>query len=50
MAFWMVRGVPTDEVENMFICRQKHRNWLTGKVQLARIEQYTKFASLARRT
>ena len=28
----------------------KHRNGPTGKVQLAWLEQYTKFASLARRT
>ena len=27
----------------------KHRNGPTGKVQLAWMEQYTKFASLARR-
>ncbi|MCA1717791.1 MAG: hypothetical protein LC781_13555 [Actinobacteria bacterium] len=27
----------------------KHRNGPTGKVQLAWLEQYTKFASLARR-
>jgi replicative DNA helicase len=33
----------------MLICRIKHRNGPTGKVQLAWMEQYTKFASLARR-
>ena len=46
----MVYGAPTHEVENMHICRKKHRNGPTGKVQLAWMEQYTKFASLARRT
>ena len=29
--------------------QEKHRNGPTGKVQLAWMEQYTKFASLARR-
>jgi replicative DNA helicase len=33
----------------MLICRIKHRNGPTGKVQLAWMEQYTKFASLAHR-
>jgi len=33
----------------MFICRKKHRNGPAGKVLLARMEQYTRFASLARR-
>ena len=50
MASWMMCGIPTDEVENMHICRKKHRNRPTGKVQLAWMEQYTKFASLARRS
>jgi replicative DNA helicase len=34
---------------NMGICRKKHRNEPTGKVQLAWMEQYTKLASLTRR-
>jgi replicative DNA helicase len=46
----MMCGVLTDEVKNMAICRKKHRNGPTGKVQLAWMEQYTKFASLARRS
>jgi replicative DNA helicase len=33
----------------MGICRKKHRNEPTGKVQLAWMEQYTKLASLTRR-
>lgn len=40
----------THEVENMVICKEKHRNGSTGKAQLARIEQYAKFSSLARRS
>lgn len=40
----------TDEVENMVICKEKHRNGSTGKAQLAWIEQYAKFSSLARRS
>ena len=40
----------TDEVEKMVICREKHRNRSTDKAQLARIEQYAKFSSLARRS
>ncbi len=48
-AFWVLCGVLADEVENMVICRKKYRNSQTGKVQLAWLEQYTKFASLARR-
>ena len=39
----------TDEVENMVICKEKHRNGSTGKARLAWIEQYAKFSSLARR-
>ncbi len=50
MTSLMMCGVLTDEVENMAICRKKHRNGPTGKVQLAWLEQYTKFASLARRS
>ena len=49
MAFGMMCGVLVDEVENMVMCRKEHRNGPTGKVQLAWLEQYTKFASLARR-
>lgn len=41
---------PTDEVENMVICKEKHRNGSTGKAQLAWIEQYAKFSSLTRRS
>ena len=40
----------TDEVEDIIICREKHRNGSTGKAQLAWIEQYAKFSSLARRS
>ena len=39
-----------DEVKNMVICREKHRNRSTDKAQLARIEQYAEFSSLARRS
>jgi replicative DNA helicase len=40
----------TDEVENMVTCREKHRNGSTGKAQVAWIEQYAKFSSLACRS
>jgi len=46
----MMYSDSTGEVENMVICREEHRNRSTDKAQLAWIEQYAKFSSLARRS
>jgi replicative DNA helicase len=48
MTSLIVFSESADEVKNMVICRVKHRNESTGKAQLACIEQYAKFSSLAR--